>query len=217
VISSDNRQSSSVRISHSDFRLPTSAFPLARSALTLLEMLLVLAILGAALAILYPATERLYQTHRFQQAVEEVRGKLAATRVRAIDDGAAYQFRYEPDGRRLLVMAHRQKRSTTRQEEGNRESPSAAPLLPWRFSGELPKGMRFGPTPAAGERVPRDRLASFPEGDDLSAALWSQPVLFFPDGSASDAEILLKDADGHAVRLAVRGLTGAASVKKSKK
>ncbi len=206
-----------MRISHSDFRPPPSAFPTVRSALTLLEMLLVLAILGAALAILYPATERLYQTHRFQQAVEEVRGKLAAARVRAIDEGAAYQLRYEPDGRRLLVMAHRHMRTTTRQEKGHRESPSAAPLPPWRFSGELPKGMRFGPTPEAGERVPRERLTDFPEGDDLSATLWSQPVLFFPDGSASDAMIFLQDADGHAVYLTVRGLTGTASVTKSKK
>ena len=49
-------------------------------------------------------------------------------------------------------------------------------------------------------------------GGDLATVTWSPPVLFFPDGSATDAEIAITDTDGRSTGLCVRGLTGAASV-----
>ena len=181
------------------------------TAFTLLEMLLVLAVLTAALAVLYPATERLYRTHRFQQALEEVRGKLAATRVRAIDDGLIYEFRYEPQGRRLLVIPQGQQPAATKREEvpGN---PAQHRPGPWCYAGELPAGVRFGSQEHSGEGIPAERLTTFPDAAELALVSWSAPVLFFPDGSATDAEIPVRGMDGLERRISVRGLTGASSV-----
>jgi hypothetical protein len=49
---------------------------------------------------------------------------------------------------------------------------------------------------------------SFNNGD------WSQPILFYPDGTTSTATILLKNAQSRCVELHLRGLTGAISTGK---
>ena len=77
--------------------------------------------------------------------------------------------------------------------------------------------MRFGPVKEPGRRVPLQRLTGFSEADELAVISWSEPVLFFPDGSATDTEIELNNVDGRTVQLCVRGLTGAASVRRPEK
>jgi hypothetical protein len=44
-------------------------------------------------------------------------------------------------------------------------------------------------------------------GDD-----WTRPVLFFPDGSSSDASIVLKNTRDQYIRVTLRGLTGVGRV-----
>ena len=39
---------------------------------------------------------------------------------------------------------------------------------------------------------------------------WSPPVLFYPDGTASDASVLLSNERGLTLRVTLRGLTGIA-------
>jgi prepilin-type N-terminal cleavage/methylation domain-containing protein len=180
------------------------------SGFTLLEMLLVLAVLTVALAILYPATERLYQTHRFTQALEQMRGKMAAARVRAIDDGVIYQFRYEPQGRRVLVIPYAEER-TASSNDANAAASTATRESRWRFFGELPRGMKFQAADISTERISRQQLDDFADPGQLANAAWSTPIFFFPDGSANDAAIRVTDSDGRSMLLSVRGLTGAAS------
>ena len=42
-----------------------------------------------------------------------------------------------------------------------------------------------------------------------SGAMWSPPVLFYPDGTATDAKAIILDKNQQAIQLWVRGLTGA--------
>jgi type II secretory pathway pseudopilin PulG len=174
-------------------------------------MLLVLAVLAVALAVLYPATEQLYRTHRFRQAAQQVQAALAATRVRAIDQGVIYRFYYEPDGRRFLAIPHGRRQWTASEDEGDVANPKDRPSG-WRCLGELPRGMRFGAGEAGGERISRQQLGELPDAGQLAVTIWSRPILFYPDGSADDAEIRFTGGDDQSIRLAVRGLTGAASV-----
>jgi prepilin-type N-terminal cleavage/methylation domain-containing protein len=179
--------------------------------LTLLEMLLVLAVLAVAIVVLYPATERLYRTHRFRQAVEQIRARLAATRVRAIDEGVIYRFQYEPDGQRFLAIPHRQLWRTADDSNGRLENPNGVSSAQ-RVFGKLPRGMRFAAAEGRGERISRQQLDAFPDADELATVTWSKPVLFYPDGSSDDGEIPVTGGDDQFVRLSVRGLTGAARV-----
>ena len=70
---------------------------------TLLELLFVLTILVILAALALPRVMGMYESHQLQTAVENVRAHLAASRMRAIDTGLVYQFRYEPNGQRFSV------------------------------------------------------------------------------------------------------------------
>ncbi len=173
-------------------------------------MLLVLAVLAAMTAILYPAVDRLYRTSRFTQAMEQLRAKLSATRVRAIDDGHAYQFRFEPEGRRMVVVAFGQRSVPLERDERrfSRDQPSDES---WYYFAELPQGLQFQSAAATGQRLSPQQLRALPEARELTAVRWSTPVLFFPDGSSHDAAIRVTDGSGRSILLSVRGLTGAAT------
>ena len=41
---------------------------------------------------------------------------------------------------------------------------------------------------------------------------WSRPVLFYPDGSATDAFVIVTDDKQYAYRIQLRGLTGTSYV-----
>ena len=42
--------------------------------------------------------------------------------------------------------------------------------------------------------------------------MWSPPVLFYSDGTTSDADVVLVNERNTAIRISLRGLTGIASV-----
>jgi prepilin-type N-terminal cleavage/methylation domain-containing protein len=45
-------------------------------------------------------------------------------------------------------------------------------------------------------------------GDDSAARQWSAPILFYPDGRASDARLFVVDPSGYAIELRVVGISG---------
>src|SRR6476646_10768141 len=86
---------------------PRSAIGIrARPGYTLFELLVVVAILATAVALTWPALERFYLEHRVRQAGQLVQARLAGARVHAVDTGFDYQFRFEPDGQRFLVLPY---------------------------------------------------------------------------------------------------------------
>src|SRR5262245_9272864 len=73
---------------------------------TLFELLVVVAILATLVAPAWPALERFYLEYRVRQAGQLVQARLAGTRVHAVDTGFDYQFRFEPEGQRFLVLPY---------------------------------------------------------------------------------------------------------------
>ena len=174
-------------------------------------MLLVLAILVAITAVTLPVVGRMYDTHRIQQAAMEVRTTLSAARLRAVDGGEAFECRFEPDGRHLVILARRDRGIRFGSEEVS--SSSANRRLAEGIHVELPEPLYFldggqlsrrdsKPTPL--RRPRRSRCRS-------SAEAGPRQSIFAPSGSSSDAEFEIRDQQGRAVELQVRGLTGAAS------
>jgi hypothetical protein len=47
-----------------------------------------------------------------------------------------------------------------------------------------------------------------PESNELKDINWSQPILFYPLGGATDDVVTVADQEGREVTLFVRGLTG---------
>ena len=47
---------------------------------------------------------------------------------------------------------------------------------------------------------------------DANPPDWSDPIFFYPDGTTSDAQLTLKNEEGRAIELNLRGLTGTVEV-----
>lgn len=183
---------------------------MARSAFTLIEMLLVLAVLVAFTTIAWPSFQRLYATQYLLEGGELVRLQFASTRTRAIESGIVYQFRWEPDGRRYLSLPYEAELDLD--PEGDVQGALTGTLTR-RFVGELPEKLKFvGGADSGGQSLPPELFESFPDSDKLAAVAWSAPVLFQPDGSAVDGELIIGDQSSRRVALVLRGATGAISV-----
>lgn len=182
-----------------------------RPGFTLLEMLLVLAVMIALISIVWPSIMRLYADHQLKQSVEEVRLRMASIRIKALDAGIIYQFRFEPDGTHFLVAPYEADDYGVDESQSDRGMDSST----FHFAGEMPEGLQFraGTENLFGtERLPEDMLRQFPNSHDLSEVTWSPPLLFYSDGTASDAALEVVDAKHQMIRISVRGLTGAVKV-----
>ena len=176
-------------------------------------MALALAVLAVVAAITWPAVQRVYDDYAVRQGAEQVRVKLAGARVYAINSGMVYQFRYEPGGRRYVVIPYEQEFSSA---TGFGTAPETSLAAAQRMdSAQLDEGLVFyslDPTLGGSEQVPQDWFAGLPNAPELAATSWSPPLLFFADGTSQSGGFLVADAKGNSVPIGLRGLTGAPQV-----
>ena len=180
-----------------------------RAGYTLVEMLLVLAVILALASISWPAMERVYADYHLRRAAETMATAMAGARVRAIDAGTAYQFRFEPGGRRWCVLPYERDDLSGNSSDGASSASSAGVL-----SGEIPEPLYFLTTDpnAAVEQLNADALASLPEAALWTNVAWSSPIVYSADGSAVESHFDVADDKGNSYRISVRELTGAARV-----
>jgi hypothetical protein len=171
-----------------------------------MEMMLVLAVLTLALAIIYPSVTRLFHDQRMLRAVEQVQGRLATARNRAVSDQVNYQFRFEPNGRRFVVLPEPEF------AEELDEAAKEAAALQYRYSGQLMDSLQFDAADWGASNVPGDQFQGLPEGDQLAGVPWSQPLMFYPDGTSTGGEIAVFDDRGNEVVFSVRPVTGGVTV-----
>jgi len=178
---------------------------------TLLEVLLALALVAVISAMAWPQLHRSIAGRRLAVAADAVRSALTLARAEAVRTGAAYQFRYVLGGERFRIDPH--DASGLSAAAGiDAGTEIAAPR------GEdqiLPEGVRFlaEQFPVADPEAPSaDALtaASIPAGDG-----WSVPILFYPDGTTSNACLVLTLDSGRAIQLELRGLTGTVAVRET--
>ena len=172
-----------------------------------MEMMLVLAVLALALAIIYPSVTRLFHDQRMLRAVEQVQGRLATARNRAVSDQVNYQFRFEPNGRRFVVLPEPE--FAEEEDEAAKEAAAAQ----YRYSGQLMESLQFDPGDwGSSNDVPADWFQGLSDGDQLTGIAWSQPLLFYPDGTSTGGTIAVFDDRGNEVRFSIRPVTGGVTV-----
>lgn len=193
-----------------------------RAAFTMIEVLLVLGVIVVIIAVAWPNVIRLTQQQRLIEAGDTVRSLAASARAHAIDSGLVYQFRYEPGGRRFVVLPFE------REFESVNSNSSGVGTIGGlgRFSkasGQLPEGVSFAsptlmgttsatPQAGVGQKLSSDAFTGLADASKLEQASWSGPVLFQPDGTAADSSIELIDSRNQRVAMTIRGVTGAVSV-----
>lgn len=191
-----------------------------RWGFTLLEMLLICAILTATFAIAWPSMNRMYQDSQLRAGVELVQVRLASTRVKAVDSGLMYQFRYEPGGKRFIILPYDQEKELsddlTTGNTGNTQGH-----VVWKLAGTLGDTLMFSATNENGlgsaQQLPAQWLNGLPEAGEILLATWSQPLYYFPDGSSSGGFVDVLDNHGQFARVSVRTLTGGVTVGKIEK
>jgi len=179
---------------------------------TLIEMLLVLALMVMLLGIAYPSLARLRLETQLKQGTESVRLQVKQARLHALESGLEYQFRFEPGGKRFIVVpadySTIQVQQTVNQQSGN----SKPQEVYWKALGQFETKVRFSPNSSdqgvPAQPLPKEFLTGFDQPDELSRVNWSPPLIFRADGSARDFAVQIEAENGSYLTLSVRGITG---------
>lgn len=194
-----------------------------RDGFTLVEVLLVLTVLVIISALAWPALRGPLDNLELRQAAESVRVVWSDARLQAMTTGQIHVFRYQPLGGQYQVEAW------TGIDAALEASDAETPLvetLPGKIE-RLPEGVWFAggltdvdrraeqaaansleAESATGPLLAESGPTATAEGDQPTAA-WTTPILFYPDGTTSTAQITLQNEFARFVTLRLRGLTGA--------
>jgi prepilin-type N-terminal cleavage/methylation domain-containing protein len=176
--------------------------------LTLIEILLVLALLVIISAIAIPTLQGSFSRASLYSGGDLLRGAWAKSRLAAMQSGQTHAFRYELNGSRFQIAPI----GAMGLPENNELAPVDSEEVPeesGRVSladSKLPSGVIFiGGDISSSNQI----LAMQP---DVGEGPWSPPIMFYPDGTTSDASLLLSNDRQVTVRVTLRGLTGVASI-----
>lgn len=201
-----------------------------REGFTLLELLLVLSILAVLAGLAIPTFESMISSRRLQQSVDKLQNQLLEARVEAMRTGQAQVFRATIHGNSYsitpwlsgdedrdaaagaTVMTAGGVVETERTESGgvaaaNTDASdsiesvdsdvmflSIDTLVDARNALELQRSGEIAPMPGS---------AAVSSSGSLSS-----PLLLYPDGTSTTAQIILADIQGRRMAIQLRGVTG---------
>jgi type II secretory pathway pseudopilin PulG len=187
--------------------------------MTLVELLVVLALLVVIGSIVVPVFTGSFSSVRLRRAGDQVLSRWSQARAMAIERGETYQFTFTPESGTYQVgpwMPFLQESGSDTTSSSTRvatpitatsESATAAPAEnPTGQSVTLPDTIKFqsGQIAVEDSLTAERQVASMQvQGDSVST-----PILFFPDGTTSQASVVLANDRNQFVRLTLRGLTG---------
>jgi Tfp pilus assembly protein FimT len=199
-----------------------------RSAFTLFELLLVLALLVAVAGIAIPTFESMIGSRRLGQSIDKLQNEIMAGRVTAMRTGQAQVIRMTLQGQDYSIApwlggseAQDASAGATVMQSGQiiqTQPASGGAALASEASGstkQLSEGVQFSAVETlvdsrnalaieqAGGTVPTDVGSSQGDGSGLSS-----PLLLYPDGSCTTAQIILADSKGRRMAIQLRGVTG---------
>lgn len=192
-----------------------------RSGHTLIEVLLVLAIMAVVMAMAIPTYESLVSARRLQKSAESLEIQLQEARVTAMRTGQSQVFRFSigsdtytceawlsgteemnsGPGATLQDISGQLIETGRNVSEGNSIADVA------KGSKKLEEGIQFASANTTSDS--RTTYAQMQAGE-LSATgpSVSTPIMFYPDGTATTAEIVLQGPNGEQRAIQIRGLTG---------
>jgi hypothetical protein len=177
-----------------------------------MEMLLVMAVLVAVGAMVLPALHGPLEDQRLLKSADLIRAQWTKARVTAMKNGRLYVFRYVTATDEYAIEPWSGEADST---EASQEALSMETLpLPQATTEKrhmlgvagqrLPDGVQF----FLGETQTDNRLAQ--TAADMAAPAADNavpPIVFYPDGSTSDARLVLTN-ERLFVEITLRGLTG---------
>jgi type II secretory pathway pseudopilin PulG len=188
-----------------------------RSAFTLMEMILVVAMLVAVVAMALPALRGPMEDQRLLKTADLIRAQWTRARATAMRTGRIHVFRYQVATDIYVVEPWYGDADYLEASSDATAMPAPTgqlsvapgedlPNLPLGVSGaRLPTGIQF----FAGETEVDARSSQMEQQGAMPAAGGDAPppVVFYPDGSTSDAKVVLTN-ERFFVEVHIRGLTG---------
>jgi Tfp pilus assembly protein FimT len=176
----------------------------AQLGLTLVEVLLVLALLVVIGAVSAPMLEGSFSRAALQNGGDLLRAAWSKARLAALESGESCVFRFEPHGSRYqmvkLVDLGSAEAETLEAETSGADHPAVDMLRLGKY--RLPDGVTF----AGADIVTSNQVVA--TIGDTSGGPWSEPIVFHPDGTTTDASVLLANERHQTIRVTLRGLTG---------
>jgi prepilin-type N-terminal cleavage/methylation domain-containing protein len=182
-----------------------------RSAYTLMELLLVMAIIVIVAAAATPSFRGAMRNSALSSGASDVRAALVRTHVMAMKTGRIHAFQYEQDGMKYKIEPWIGGDDSLESKEGTSGAFAVAPTGVENSEQTLPEQTRFvlgdAMQQSRGQQVEEEMMSLGGAG-----ATWSRPILFFPDGTATDAFIVIGNDFERGIRIDLRGLTSAVTV-----
>jgi type II secretory pathway pseudopilin PulG len=192
----------------------------------MLELIIVVTVIAIMAGLSWPRIMWLLKEQRLKDDTEQVRQQLDRGRVQAVDKGVAFQFRYEPNGRKFTLLPYEFLDAPAPVSAGTNARLAGGPgrgvggnqPVPWPVF-ELSEECRFF-VPSAlegGERLQTERLSPqwleyLSDGPSHADVNWAPPVIYYPNGTATAGRLTVIDEDNRYLELSVRDLTGTVSV-----
>ncbi len=182
---------------------------------TLIELLLVLALLVILATAAYPALSGPMRNQKLRQSADRVRSIWGQAQVQAMKTGRVHMFRIQKDTKQYQVRPFEQDQEAAVESSDTRRQISVGGSDAVVVNGTLPEEMRF--IQVASVKDVRTAIAEQQAAQDVNLTAegfneaWSSPILFYPDGTSSNARLLISN-DYYYVMLQLRGLTGVAQV-----
>jgi Tfp pilus assembly protein FimT len=178
-----------------------------RGAFTLLELLLVLSLLVIGFAMSWPVLQGTWDDLRLRKGADQVRTVLSKARLTAVTSGQIHLFRFRLGGDQYRVStwsgadaALDAALDAAMPSDATEDGDAYGPQLQ-----QLPEDITFVAAPI--QTNEGDLSANISELSQETGG-WSSPIMFYPDGTSTDARITLQGNNGRYVAIQVRGLTG---------
>lgn len=188
--------------------------PLPRRAFTLVEVLLVLSLLAAVMAMAWPALKRPMATQRLRTAADAVRAAWGRARVEAMEAGRTVLFQYAVDGDTYSIQFRSSSQGAWDVESSGGLGGDPSEDRPSGLGGRprrLPDGVTFVSSETADETAAQIAPVEF-QPWEKETVVWSEPIVFYPDGTTSDVRLVLKNQYDRCLEVSMRGLTGVVTV-----
>lgn len=196
------------------------------SGVTLLELILVMAVVIMIAAIALPAVYGSFDRQMLRKAAEQVRVDIAKTRNEAMRSGRIMVLQYAPGSRDYVVRPWAQESDLVEGDLSTMatlgSSTSGNTMVP---SNSVQPGMPLGTGAATGQKTRQlPEKVTFAGGsieqdmriqtvdpsfaNSMTTNVPVPPIVFYPDGTTSNGQIVIRNERNHIVAIQIRGLTG---------
>lgn len=193
------------------------------SGFSLFELILVLVILVAVASIVVPSINGTLKQQQFQRECDRIRVVWEETRLLAMRTGQAQVFRFVAGSREYSVEPWLQATdeveasngATIMMAGGLAKVDMQSGLVGGAELGSAAETLEEGFVFAAGAVLGDTRTMLIQQQTGTvsgGAGNQSAPIMFYPDGTTSTAEVAIKNENGAQRLLRIRGLTGEVSV-----